>query len=288
MRACSTLIIALVAGCSFSGLPDELQPGDDVAMPDAAPNAPDGTDAADADADGIADSSDNCPLAANSDQANEDGDPQGDACDLCPQLAGPHADGDTDGVGDECDPNPSTPGDELVLFDGFNGTALGPAWSTVVAGGDGVWAVGGGVLTATVGEPAGIILIPVGAPGDTLRLETAADVTAVGPGATRSIALLADASNVPLAFDFCAVSFDGAEAELYRYEDATWSSVEAMPMSTPLGLYELRSRTMSGIACEVNDMALTASAATGTGDHAGFRVRNASVRYAYLAIYRSP
>lgn len=289
MRRWSPLLIALIAGCSFSGLPDELQPGDDTEGPDAAPGEADAPPVVDdADGDGVDASVDNCPAIANPDQANEDADPAGDACDACPQLAGTNADGDLDGVGDACDPNPATPGDELVLFDGFNGDALAPGWLTVIAGGDGSWVVGGGVLTATVGEPAGILLHPVGVSGDRLRLETAANVTAIGPGPTRSIALLADADDLPLAFDFCAVSFDASEAELYRYENAAWNSVEAMPMSTPLGKYRIRSRTMSGIACEVNDMALTSTAVTGSGDHAGFRVRNASVQYTYLAIYRSP
>jgi len=56
----------------------------------------------DADQDGILDSADNCPLAANADQEDTDGDGQGDACD---------ADDDADGVADTADtctlsPNP--------------------------------------------------------------------------------------------------------------------------------------------------------------------------------------
>jgi hypothetical protein len=50
--------------------------------------------ASDADGDGIADGSDNCPSAANADQADTDGDGQGDACD---------SDDDNDGVADGSD-----------------------------------------------------------------------------------------------------------------------------------------------------------------------------------------
>ena len=73
----------------------------------------------DADADGVADSADNCPNAANPDQADGDKDNVGDACDPlfdadgdavadaidnCPGLANPdQADGDKDGAGDACD-----------------------------------------------------------------------------------------------------------------------------------------------------------------------------------------
>jgi PKD repeat protein len=78
----------------------------------------------DADDDGVADDSDNCPTTANSDQTDADGDGQGDACDACPSDAANDADGDghcadadncplaanpqqedrdADGVGDACD-----------------------------------------------------------------------------------------------------------------------------------------------------------------------------------------
>lgn len=54
----------------------------------------------DADSDGVADASDNCPTVANPDQANFDGDSQGDACD---------SDDDNDGVSDSSDVGPLNP-----------------------------------------------------------------------------------------------------------------------------------------------------------------------------------
>ena len=47
-------------------------------------SACDPPDPADLDADGIPDTEDNCPAAANPDQADADGDAKGDACDSCP------------------------------------------------------------------------------------------------------------------------------------------------------------------------------------------------------------
>ncbi|HEY0155881.1 MAG TPA: PA domain-containing protein [Thermoanaerobaculia bacterium] len=54
---------------------------------------------ADADVDGVENSADNCPNAANGNQANYDGDAQGDVCD---------ADDDNDGVADGSDANPNS------------------------------------------------------------------------------------------------------------------------------------------------------------------------------------
>lgn len=81
----------------------------------------DGQDAQvqDADHDGIADATDNCPFVANPDQADLDGDGQGNACDSdddgdglpdtsdnCPLAANPlQEDRDGDGLGDVCDPD---------------------------------------------------------------------------------------------------------------------------------------------------------------------------------------
>lgn len=52
----------------------------------------------DADGDGIADSADNCLIAANADQADADGDGIGDACDAAVGRIGDAADSDGDGV----------------------------------------------------------------------------------------------------------------------------------------------------------------------------------------------
>jgi hypothetical protein len=279
-------LVVVVAACSFPGAGG---PGD----PDAAGSDPGESDAmpgADTDGDGVRDAADNCVAIPNAAQHDEDGDRAGDACDACPHIAaiGPHADGDGDGVGDACDPHPAAAGDALVFFDGFSSDGSVDAGWELVAGNAADWTIAGGALVGQVGEPAGILMRAVGAPGDRLRLATTADVIAIGPGATRSFALLADAAPSPLAFDFCGVSFDSQEIELYRYENGLWSTLETQTIAVPLGAYDLRSRTMDGTMCEVKQVALAPVAGAGVGTHVGLRVRNATVRFAYLAVYRSP
>ena len=74
---------------------------------------------ADADGDGVPDSTDNCPTTPNAAQTDTDGDGKGDACDNCP--ATPNAaqtDTDGDGKGDACDNCPTTPNAAQTDTDG--------------------------------------------------------------------------------------------------------------------------------------------------------------------------
>lgn len=106
----------------------------------------------DRDGDGIADASDNCPDVANPDQGNEDGDAFGDACDPCP-IDTNNADPDGDGVGGICDPHPNTPGDKIVMFEGFH-HGIPPTWQvdgTAAPSGDSV------ALTTAVGNHTALI-----------------------------------------------------------------------------------------------------------------------------------
>lgn len=61
----------------------------------------------DADADGVPDSSDNCPNTANANQLDTDADGVGNACDNCPTKANANqADSNHNGIGDVCEPPP--------------------------------------------------------------------------------------------------------------------------------------------------------------------------------------
>jgi hypothetical protein len=70
----------------------------------------------DYDADGVSDTSDNCPGVVNVVQHDRDGDGIGDACDNCHRTANPgQEDADTDGVGDACEADPFYDGDIYIL-----------------------------------------------------------------------------------------------------------------------------------------------------------------------------
>jgi len=60
--------------------------------------------ASDSDADGVPDSSDNCPTKANADQADTDSDHVGNACDNCPTVANTdQRDDNNNGIGNACE-----------------------------------------------------------------------------------------------------------------------------------------------------------------------------------------
>jgi hypothetical protein len=72
----------------------------------------------DQDHDGLANSADNCPFAANLDQVDADADDRGDACDACPDSG---VDMDGDGYDDGCDncpavANPEPPQEAMPQF----------------------------------------------------------------------------------------------------------------------------------------------------------------------------
>jgi len=80
----------------------------------------------DRDADGVADSADNCPAVPNTAQSDTDHDSVGDFCDDCPLMPNPaQVDQDADGVGDACE-HPSA---ECAFYSTEFTGAVGPEWS---------------------------------------------------------------------------------------------------------------------------------------------------------------
>jgi hypothetical protein len=80
--------------------------------------------AGDMDGDGIPNGKDFCQHVAGG-ANDEDGDGIGDECDACPIAAPGAADADGDAVVAPCDPDTRTPGDRVLLFNGFNAAPSG-------------------------------------------------------------------------------------------------------------------------------------------------------------------
>ncbi len=104
----------------------------------------------DLDGDGIPNSLDFCDHMPGGD-TDEDGDGLGDVCDPCP-IAPPPANPDPDGdaVDSPCDPDPHTPGDQILLFEGFQ-KPLDANWKATTTT---AWMEQGGELVVTLaGDP---------------------------------------------------------------------------------------------------------------------------------------
>src|SRR5690606_37799002 len=107
----------------------------------------------DLDGDGLPNKSDFCNQQPGG-MFDEDGDGLGDECDPCP-IARPPArpDADNDGVDSPCDPDPETDGDQLTLFEGFNGP-LPASWRV-----EGAWEARGGEARFTSADPSTIAIL---------------------------------------------------------------------------------------------------------------------------------
>jgi hypothetical protein len=103
---------------------------------------------ADPDGDGIPNSMDHCPNAPGG-LYDEDHDGIGDDCDKCPIAPPPKVpDPDGDDVDSPCDPDPKTPGDKILLFEGFNAPLDATAWKADTPA---AWTVEGGELVVRLG-----------------------------------------------------------------------------------------------------------------------------------------
>lgn len=98
----------------------------------------------DVDNDGLTNDKDFCNMGPGG-AYDEDGDQVGDDCDRCP-IARPQEAKDPDGddVDAPCDPDPSTPGDRIGLFEGFNGGTMPMGWKMI-----GGWEFRGGEVIGT-------------------------------------------------------------------------------------------------------------------------------------------
>lgn len=151
----------------------------------------------DTDADGVVDSSDNCPVNANADQADNDSDGKGDACDPCQNIANPGAancpatiyqvKNGTIAIGEAVRIS------ELVVtaVSGTDAWAQLPTTAFSYSGSDnsGIRLIFGSAPTVDVGDEITVDGV-VGAPGDARTLSvTAAEVVGTGRPAPAPVVL---------------------------------------------------------------------------------------------------
>lgn len=304
----------LLGACSFSG-PDRetgTMPEDSSVTdsPTAGPDAM-GVDAStmndamavdakrDSDGDGHLDEMDNCVDEPNAEQWDEDADGLGDVCDPCPQVKAAQTDTDNDGVGNDCDPRPTTPGDELVFFEGFHtaGAGLPSGWSE--QGGVGTWSVEDDSLvyrSTTDGEPVVSVVVPGGL-GNDHTADTTGRIDSLTPGSINVMAVLTDVRIASGNTDFfhCAVRADSnGEVEFFQRTGPTgtptWMNLGNI--ETPSIAQDTDYRIVSRVngnteRCIPAGIAINASRNRFVGTRVGYRVRNASATFRYLAVYRS-
>jgi hypothetical protein len=282
-------ILLVLGGCSFAPAGFGGASGDDGSGTDAAAVQPDAMlmpTMDDLDGDGIPNATDNCPTVPNAHQWNEDGDAFGDACDPCPQYAALQIDSDDDGIGDDCDPHPDTPGDTLVLFEGFNvDGALPASWTT---SGAGTWTVTGGKLAYTpAANTPGFALYPLPSAG-AHTVDTVA-ITGSTTNTTQVIASVIDATPTLSKFFMCSVSVYESLFRFARWNNA-WAELSSTSASPPPpNTYPIvASSTATQESCVIEGSTLLGANATFGGTRVGMRSVNVAVEFPYIAVYRSP
>ena len=186
MRA-TAVGLALLLGCGGAevGGPCSLaDPCGDGAVCDLSSGNPPTCLAADddLDGDGLRNDQDYCH-ALDGGEFDEDGDQVGNECDRCP-IAAPLATPDPDGdmVDAPCDPDTSTPGDQIVLFEGFN-AGMPATWKSV-----GTWEFRGGEVVGTPPDPTMLASLTGPLPLSTTKMAVLGSyrIDRVDPAATTS------------------------------------------------------------------------------------------------------
>lgn len=288
----TTLSVALVA-CGGGG----TQPGDscDSTNPCSKGQVCDLTDpggpacldgSGDLDGDGIPNDKDHCEHLAGG-AYDEDGDGIGDDCDACPIAKPPAtAEADSDGVDAPCDPDPKTPGDHIVLFQGFNAPLPG-TWMASAG-----WKVMGGEAIMTPGATNAIeqLTVPV-TPSAHMATFASYRIDQVTAGATNADVAVTATDRLPLGVTtiICGGSRVGTTDLLRVQTGATENNAMAMNLFDPASRYGLLEQIDGGKAnCAVTstkDNNAVSSDTTGESmNEVGLYARSATARFAYVLV----
>lgn len=251
--------------------------------------------AGDLDGDGIPNAMDHCQHMAGG-MYDEDGDGIGDECDACPiakplAMNDPNKDTDNDGVDYPCDPNPHADGEKIVLFNGFNGTALPDKWTTMSA--PGVWQVKGGEAIMTPTDPNTIeeLKAPLGAATVHTVILSAYRIDSVSAGAVDVDAAVSGISHLPAGDSRaeCGGSRVGTSDALRLQTDGGSNSKAFSNLFDSAAAYrvveQLEGATVNcALVANATSGAIQAPTAGNVLTSAGLFARGATARFQYLLV----
>lgn len=282
----AAVTIAGAAGCDFN-------PSDQGT--DGSPGDPDG--------DGIRSGVDNCAETYNPDQHDEDDDAVGDVCDNCPHVTNTDQQntGETsaaaapDGAGDACDPFPTVAGNDIILFETFEGGLTG--WGQT---GNGLWTTSNGALSQ--GRDDVITTLYVGAPIPGAVVDTTATLisgrgTAVGGFGFGPVALFTPSILHGVGYACDLLDRDGAPftAAIDYLDSSTFETLDDTPGGdTSLVGVKVAMRVMAGVTqvaqtCDVAGTSLSLAALANDERQAEGRVAlrtfSAAVRFDHIVVF---
>lgn len=177
----------------------------------------------DLDGDGIPNGKDFCEHMAGGDH-DEDGDGIGDDCDACPIAPPPaQAEADGDAVTSPCDPDTRTPGDKILLFNGFNAAVAG-------AGADWKFVGGEAIVTPSAPDTVEQLVFPLATASNHLTIFTAYRIDGASTTATIADAAVRSRTILPLGTTVvqCGGSrVSGADAVVLGQSDAAMNVTQS-------------------------------------------------------------
>lgn len=242
----------------------------------------------DLDGDGIANAQDFCQHAMGG-AYDEDGDGLGDECDACPigkPPASPETDGD--GVDSPCDPDPRTPGDKIVLFNGFNG-ALPGSWSKSSA----AWQVAAGeaIMTPASNDVIEQLSVTLPTPSARLAILSGYRIETVASGAPAPVAGVVGLDVRPAGAVrlFCGGSRSGTSDSLALETDAGSNTKSFTNLFGPGTVYQVAEQlsganTSCAMIAGQETGAIQATSFGNAMTQVGLAARGVNARFAYLLV----
>jgi hypothetical protein len=245
----------------------------------------------DLDGDGIPNGKDFCEHMAGG-ANDEDGDGIGDDCDACPISPPPsQRDSDGDAVDSPCDPDTRTPGDKILLFNGFNVPVTG-------AGADWKFQNGEAIVTPAAAGAEEELKFPLATATNHMAIYATYRIDGIAAGATQADAAVASATaGLPMGASRvqCGGSRSGgSDTLLLKTESNGTPDQNTKPVTNvfnPAGQYRLLERLDGATATcalagdsDANSGAIQLRTDGNTPNQFSLYARGATVRFSYILV----